>query len=243
MRVASSSVLLTIDLDWSPEWLIQRELQPLISTPVTIFMTHRSKWIEDQIIFGAPWEYGIHPNFEEKSTHGDTPQRVLQNLITDFPSSRIWRSHSLMNSTRIHQAVSNFQQLNYSSNYYDPFISRRSPTLRKFNEKVSIEIPIHFEDDLAVADDKGFMRTKHLIDEKDLSIVKVFSFHLCHIFLNTSQLAHYERYRSVVYSQHEPERNCSQSGYGTRNVFHDLLDSNDLILSLTDYLKFYEQEK
>jgi hypothetical protein len=240
--MVGNSVLLTIDLDWSPEWLIQRELKNFINTPITIFMTHKSKWIEHQIELGAPWEIGIHPNFEKNSTHGDTPRRVLENLITDFPSSRIWRSHSLMNSTRIHQAASNFQHLNYSSNYYDPFVSWKTPTPRKFNEKVSMEVPIHFEDDLAMADDKNFTRTRKLIYEENLEFVKVFSFHLCHIFLNTYQMAYYEEFRSIVYSDCEPKKSCTQSGYGIQNVFYDLLDSNNLILSFSDYLNFYSVE-
>ena len=66
------SVVLTLDTDWAPDFVIDFVAKQLVAYQVraTWFVTHASPAVERLSQHSDLFELGIHPNFLPGSTHG-----------------------------------------------------------------------------------------------------------------------------------------------------------------------------
>jgi hypothetical protein len=224
---------LTMDLDWCPDWILKRVLTGIEDVPLTIFMTNRSDFIDTKLLGGARWSLGIHPNFEPKSSHGENPDEVFKTLNDLFPNAISWRSHSLLSSNRVMQSFCNFSSLRIVSNNYDPSFYRPTWTNSSFAQRNYLDLPIHFEDDLALVDDPGLHRSKELfsLKQKKYDLVTV-SFHPIHIYLNSVDLHQYSNLKSLIYSDSEFDLRINPCHiYGIGTAFQQFLDSDPSLIS------------
>ncbi len=225
-----------MDQDWCPEWILREVLSEYRNIPIHFFMTNKSDWFAKQIEQGAKWSIGIHPNFEPGSSHGRDPQEVFKKLLELFPQASSWRAHSLLTSNRVMQNSVQFPSLRVVSNRYDPFREFPSPVVRQFANYEYLDLPVHFEDDLAIVDDPELIRSKNLMSPSSKNInLTVLSFHPIHIFLNTVSMRDYDESRLLIYSNPEIEFNPSKHNkFGIGNLFKTFLESSPNLIPFTD---------
>ena len=79
--------LITLDIDWAPEVVIDWMAQVLIDANVraTWFVTHESQAVNRLRRRSDLFESGIHPNFMAGSSHGATPIAVLRHCLDLVP--------------------------------------------------------------------------------------------------------------------------------------------------------------
>ena len=232
---------LTMDLDWCPEWILEKVLCNLGDIPLTIYMTNYSRWIESKILEGAKWTLGLHPNFESGSSHGQDPGAVFEFLLNQFPFAVSWRAHSLLNSNRVFESFSRMKQLKVVTNRYDPFFKLSCVGKEEFFLKSYLDLPIHFEDDLALVDDPHFERSRNLLtlDEKKHELVTI-SFHPIHIYLNSINMEIYNRYKTRIYSGGKFTLDHRQGqNYGVGQLFKEFLDSKPNLVSIDEVVAKY----
>ena len=94
----------TCDIDWAPEWAIEKTLSLFKSenVPLTPFITHESEAIKREYANPEKSRYvGLHPNFRPKSSHGDNYIDVIDFVTDLWPESRCFRSHCLSEDSYI----------------------------------------------------------------------------------------------------------------------------------------------
>ena len=95
------NIHLTFDIDWAPDWVIEDLLEILDSKDVkaTIFCTHKTEM--NQEICHRGHNLGIHPNFMQGSTQGESVKEIINNLLDLVPNAKCIRNHGLYQSTRL----------------------------------------------------------------------------------------------------------------------------------------------
>lgn len=94
--------VLTSDMDWASEGCLSILMETVEAAGIVpmVFATHRSNILEDGLRSGR-LEVGLHPNFLPNSTHGATPDKVVEHLRCMFPTARAFRSHSYVESSYV----------------------------------------------------------------------------------------------------------------------------------------------
>lgn len=97
---ALGAVGLTFDLDWAPAFAVHAVVDALAARGLraTLFATHPVEGLSERAR-AAGLEIGLHPNFGPGSTHGATPEAVLDRLQNWYPEARGIRTHSLIQSS------------------------------------------------------------------------------------------------------------------------------------------------
>lgn len=96
-------VMLTLDVDWAPDYAVDFAAAELIRRGVraTWFVTHSSAAIDRLREYPELFELGAHPNFLSNSTHGSSTAEVLTHCTGLVPGATSVRMHGLMQSTRL----------------------------------------------------------------------------------------------------------------------------------------------
>lgn len=212
-------------MDWAPEWVIESTLDSLKNIPLVLHLTNKSAYIEKQLNKGADWEIGIHPNFECDSTHGKTTSEVFDNLLEIVPQPRIWRSHSLLTSTRIKQHASKIESLKFSSNIYDPNL-QITPFYSRYGDSTHLEIPINFEDDLILAETGGLQNVKSKIKKFDKNRLYVFNLHPTHLYFNSNSLVKYLEFKNQLYAEVSFNNALTKREFGITDLLEEILTTN-----------------
>jgi len=87
-------VCLTMDVDWASEYAIEQAIAMFEkrNLPVTVFVTHKSKVIDDALA-QKRIKCGIHPNFMPDSSQGATYKAVVDFCFDLLPDARVFRAH------------------------------------------------------------------------------------------------------------------------------------------------------
>jgi hypothetical protein len=187
-----SKLVVTVDLDWAPEPAIEETIEFLIQNSIhpTVFITHRSKYIETKM---SQLEVGLHPYFAPNSSHGQTIDEVVQ-YITSLPYNFSgYRCHRFATCNLSAQAMKN-AGMKISSNvctdleYIRPFKNRYGLT----------EIPIFLEDG-------GYLWRQHSLKItpifKELFLsegTKVILIHPMHFAINTPNFDYMHQIKQSV---------------------------------------------
>src|SRR5438270_3416903 len=96
-------VLITIDIDWAPDFAIDFVRDELVEHGVhaTWLATHESPSLHRIAEYRDLFEIGIHPNFAAGSTHGGTAADVLAHCLSIVPDASSVRSHGLVQSSAL----------------------------------------------------------------------------------------------------------------------------------------------
>jgi len=228
MLDAFNSTLVTFDLDWAPDFVIDHVADFLIKKQVksTWFITHRSPSIERLRQYPHLFELGIHPNFRTASTHGNNPQEVIRHCVDLVPNAKSIRMHSLFQSTPILDMIIKETQCTHDVSL---FLSH-TPSLRPVefvrNNGKLIRIPYLWEDDFEMDYATPFWHAEQLLTIG--AGLKVLDFHPIHVYLNsatfdnyTSLLRHDIKYGDLTESVAVP---FIHHGIGTKTMFLEVLD-------------------
>jgi hypothetical protein len=99
----STRVVVTLDVDWAPDPLVDDVAGRLAAAgvPATWFVTHASPALDRLRARSDLFELGIHPNFRPGSSHGATPEAVLDHVMALVPEAVSSRSHGVVQSGRL----------------------------------------------------------------------------------------------------------------------------------------------
>lgn len=213
---------LTIDIDWASDEIIHDTIDLIEAEDVCVtwFITHETP-VLDRIKENPKFELGVHPNFnfllQGSDQQGKDTNDVISRIMKVVPDATSVRSHSMTQNTNLLKMF--FEHgLTHDCNHFIPHQS--GVELKPWTLWTElIKVPYSWEDDIAClyGDIEDFKIMKF---QKGL---RVFDFHPIHIFLNTEDMARYERTREKHrnYEALLCERN--QSNIGARDVLKSIL--------------------
>ena len=194
INAAPSSIVFTFDIDWAPDWMIGElgELVAAAGVSATFFATHDSPVIR-QLQSESTFEVGVHPNFLPGSTHGATPDEVMQNILGWFPQATAARTHSLAQSEPLLGLMAR-HGVRVDCSIHLPQASHVAPHALRFEPDgpVMIRIPHVFQDNMYMLarepwdDAPGWLATEGL---------KTLNFHPVHVALNAADGLAYQALR------------------------------------------------
>ena len=223
----SNSSVLTIDVDWAPDWMIESVTKVLMANGVksTWFVTHKSPAIMAMRDRDDLFEIGIHPNCLAGSDHGSTEDEVLTYLKGCFPDAVSMRTHCLYQTTAFLERATAEYGIEFdvslflprTPNIYHHWIRRHGTALCR--------IPFVWADD-----NEMFQKDPiWTLDDDRLCIegLRVFSFHPVHLVLNAPTFDIYEKVKSLRDVQHwDPEfvEPHLRGGLGPKRIFEELIE-------------------
>ena len=226
----SDMFVLTFDLDWAPDFVIDWLAGYLVerALPATWFVTHMSAAVRRLAEHPTLFELGIHPNFIQPSTHGRTVAEIIEHCLELVPRALSMRTHSLYQSTPLLVEVLERTEVRVDASIFLPVSSVIEPVEFTWEGRTMLRVPFFWEDDLA-------MRAGQT--DWDIAAIrlpkgpKVVDFHPLHLFLNSSSMAAYEALKRRVPRLHratprdiEPLVN---QGDGVMTLFSGLSDAID----------------
>lgn len=219
--------IITIDVDWASDPIINKVANYLIENQVkaTWFITHDSLEIKRLSRYPDRFELGIHPNFSEGSTQGETPKEIMSHLLSIVPQAKSVRTHKLIQSSELLLMMREFNIL-YDSSVplpdtpniipYELFLSKNKWLLR---------FPCFWWDDHEMNKPSPCFS---LTDSRyHVNGLKNFAFHPIHIALNSSDTKNYYACKSKLditkCSLSEIQNYSNTSGEGTGTFFKELV--------------------
>ena len=183
--------VLTFDVDWAPDYMIEHTVRLLRSYNVksTWFLTHESKAINN-LLHNDLIEVGIHPNFLPGSTQGESTIEVMDNLVKAFPMAKVVRTHAMVYSSEIAKLFCAYHFERDSSIFLDGMPGIQPYTTHYTDEKSIVRLPYCWSDDGELR-----CRPKWLIPKNEG--MKILDFHPVHIFLNTAKKQDYLDYKAI----------------------------------------------
>lgn len=220
---------LTFDIDWAPDWMVHQLLDFLQENncPATFFVTHASDSISR--MKKENHHLGLHPNFAEGSTQGNTATACMNTLLDLVPDANCLRSHGLFQSTGLFQFLSqSFPQIEYDLSLFTHKHPCVALTPWGFSEHKLKRINYNWEDDAAFFDKnfdwQSFPTWSELI---------VFDFHPVHFFLNSNSPAPYQKLKQSLgqkslmeLTQKQAKGLCNTSSAGAKDFLTSIVKSN-----------------
>ena len=191
MSTVDSLIIITFDIDWSPDWMIEDVCGILDAhdLPSTWFVTHDSPAIRNLSARKDRIELGIHPNCLPGSTHGKTEREVLGHMKRIVPAAVSMRTHGLYQTTSFLLLAASEFGIRLDSSIFLPVARTESFDLRVETNRLR-RVAFQWADDLTMRDPGCSWGLPAWLEDP---AVKVFAFHPFHVALNTADYALYER--------------------------------------------------
>ena len=183
----------TSDIDWASEFAIKQILQYFKNAdiPLTVFLTHESKTLDFAIQSGEI-QAGIHPNFLQGSSQGDSFDEVIDFCFDLLPDAVGFRSHRYFEVNDVYEKLYS-RGIRFASNTctvlenIPPFLHRNG----------MVQFPVFFEDG-AYLWQKGEMSFKSVERIFSSEGLKVINIHPMHLMLNTPYFAYARKIKDTV---------------------------------------------
>ena len=217
---------ITIDLDWAPDYMIEHMAESLIQRGVraTWLITHTSPAVETLRGYPNLFELGIHPNFQPGSSHGKTPQEVIDHCMGLVPSARCVRTHGLLQSTSLLRELGRRKGLHIDLSLFLRRYKNAIPSQFEYRDAHLLRLPHVWEDDMEMV----CTNPDWLLDPiLRLNGLKVLAFHPVHVYLNCAIGAAYQVFRRRRSPGSEAEsvaRQLRRTGYGPATMFAQAID-------------------
>lgn len=188
-------VHITVDVDWAPDWAMRRLMAALGDAGVrsTWFITHETEVLGELRQEPELFELGIHPNFQPGSSHGSSAADVVAECMRIVPEALTMRTHCLVQSTPMLQAVCDASPILLDSSIYLRDAVGVTPSMLPLDRGGSLtRVPYVWEDDLEFFaagprwDGQAFVESRHGDDE--ITIIDV---HPIHFVLNSASVDDY----------------------------------------------------
>ena len=191
-------VILTLDVDWAPDFIIDDVAQRLVSRDVraTWFVTHESPAIDRLRRHPELFELGIHPNFSQGSTHGATPEAVLQSCLSLVPNAVSMRTHMLIQSSPLLMDVLGSTPIRVDVSMFLPHLPGLQPFPFWMKRRALWRVPFFWEDDLEMERPEPVWDLQPLLDIGPG--LKVFDFHPMHVYLNRVDMFAYQKLKASL---------------------------------------------
>jgi len=212
MKDFDSELVVTIDIEWSPQELIEHVLDILKDYKITatLFATHKAE-------LGNMHEIALHPFYNSEKSY----QNTFNKLMELFPHAKGVRSHRLLTDETL-LLMYKERRIRYTSNYMMTNMSGISP----INTIHGIfEIPIYYIDWSHLMG-KKFYKKKFSLEVLNLQYpgLKVFDFHPLHVFLNSEKMERYEKVKKFYNNPKELKGYINNKTKGIGTLFIELLE-------------------
>lgn len=245
-----NDLVITLDLDWAPDFVIDFVAEHLITRRVraTWFVTHSSPAVDRLRLHPDLFELGIHPNFMAHSTHGNEPEAVLDHCMHLVPQATSMRTHGLMQSFRLLALVLEKTRIRTDLSLFLPHMPSLQPIEFWWDRKLLWRIPYFWEDDLEMERPTPAWLLAAMPSRS--SGLRALNFHPIHIYLNSATMENYRRLRQhalrtneLTRQQVEPYVTCGQ---GTQSFFMEVVDhlaANGRSHRIRDVIAAWEERK
>lgn len=186
----ASEIVLTLDVDWAPDFVIDDVAQLLVDSGVkaTWFVTHSSPAIDRLRSRSDLFELGIHPNLLPGSSHGETPAAVLRHCLDLVPQAQSMRTHGLVQSTPLLDLAID-AGLKVDVSLYLPHARQARPMEYWRRNMRFIRVPYVWEDDFEMERPVPVWSAAELAARPGLQVM---DFHPIHVWLNGADMGPYE---------------------------------------------------
>jgi ubiquinone/menaquinone biosynthesis C-methylase UbiE len=213
----------TTDIEWSPESMIKELVDTFDGRgiPLTPFVTHDSPTIKEKYGQGDKrLHVGLHPNFLSGTTHGDSPERVIDNVGKLWKDAISFRSHSFFDNTHITDEFAK-RGFRYDSNIN---LFLHNGGLPLIHNSGLLRFPVYWEDDTHFDRQLPFT-LDYLKRHLDAPGLKVFNIHPLTFSLNVPTSQYYRDHKHLYNSQDdETWRKFAFTGQGVRTLVEAVLD-------------------
>jgi len=218
------SIVLTFDVDWAPDFMIDWIARELIELEVksTWLVTHASPAIDRLRERPDLFELGIHPNFLAGSSHGNSVATVLQTCMSIVPEATTMRSHALMQSSPILSYVIEATPIRCDSSIMLPRVRGLAPFDFPHEDGPLVRVPYFWEDDVEMMR----VQPQWSLDE-NIPGLCVYDFHPVYVFLNSSDTGPYRELKRLGRVTDVPEDRASdlvQTGPGAGTLFLEIAE-------------------
>jgi hypothetical protein len=223
-----NELAVTLDIDWAPDFAIDftAGLLKAARVPATWFVTHVSPAVDRLRAHPDIFELGLHPNFLPGSTHGASPEEVLDHCQALVPEARSIRTHCLVSSTPLLDLMITRAGLKTDVSLFAP----RTPGLRPFEYywrgQSFWRVPFFWEDDFEMERGSPCWTLDEYLELG--AGLQVFNFHPIHVCLNSADMAPYGRLKQqapqLAEASEETITGFVNPGVGTRSLFCALVD-------------------
>jgi hypothetical protein len=218
--------LVTLDVDWAPDWACEAVADELERRDVraTWFVTHATPLLERLRTRPDLHELGVHPNFLPGSTHGDEPEAVLEHVLGIVPEAVSVRSHGLFQWGDLFRLLIE-RGLRVDSSTFLSGLPGIRPVPQWRDRRSLLRVPFYFSDDHEL--EKPSPRLE-LAPHRAVHGLKVFTFHPIHLRLNSARPGPYEELKRHAEDLRDAPRELVEryveSGPGSRTLFEELVD-------------------
>jgi hypothetical protein len=171
-------LVVTLDVDWAPDGMIDAVAEQLAvaGVPATWFVTHASPAVERLRAHGG-FELGIHPNFRPGSTHGRTPEAVLDHVMGLVPEAVSARAHGVVQSGELLHLLAERTPVRIDSTTFLPGMAHVRPLAQVTPHGTLVRVPFVWSDDYApLTGDWGW---DELLARPGLQVVLFHPVHVC----------------------------------------------------------------
>lgn len=223
-----NKILLTLDVDWAPDFAIAWVAQRLVDAQVraTWFVTHLSPAVEMLRDHPELFELGIHPNFLPGSTHGSSEEAVLDHCMKMVPDATSMRSHALVQSSPLFARVLSDTPIVTDLSLFLPGAPSLAPVEYRYEGRALARIPYFWEDDSEMENEEPCWAMETLLDDSDG--LKVFDFHPIHVYLNSADMRAYtslkRTFPDLTTATELEAAPLVQPGEGTQSLLLELIE-------------------
>lgn len=235
--------LLTLDIDWCPDYMLDWVVELLISleVPAVFFVTHNTPILQ-KIRLNSLFALGIHPNFNPGSTHGKTIEEIYQHVLEIVPEARVARSHSLnISSLHLDYLMRETNIVVENSLLFPLYKNADFCTYEQAGNKI-YRVPYIFDDYYALNSKKAFSFFTSEAEELQGEL-NIINFHPVHLYMNTTSISNYALQKQHIFcDRNKVPLNSAPIQFGARKMFCDLLKvihTKNWILEHPDYLLTY----
>lgn len=186
-----NKVILTFDLDWCSDKVLQYTLDKLISAKVsaTFFVTHDTPLL-NKIRKYDFFELGIHPNFNRNTTHGNSIEKIIDYCLKIVPEAVSSRSHGLkISSNKLIFMMKKAIKIDCS--IFMPHVDNLESFYFKINKNKILRVSYNWEDDYEFYQEEK----KYTYDTIKHLKIAILDFHPIHVVLNSNSEELYNQYK------------------------------------------------
>lgn len=222
----SQPIVLTFDVDWAADFMIDAVSRELIERRVksTWLVTHASPAIERLRERPDLFELGIHPNFLDGSSHGESVEEILATCMSIVPEATTMRSHALVQSSPILSKVVDLSPIRCDSSLMLPGVQNLAPFRFPHEDGPLVRVPYFWEDDVEM------MRPRaqwDLAERGSGGGLRIYDFHPVHVFLNAASMAPYHKLKlagPLTSVSAQLAASLVHSGPGVGSLFREIAD-------------------
>lgn len=220
--------IITLDIDWISDCVIQDVAQLLLERRVksTWFVTHATPALDVLRQHPDLFELGIHPNFKEGSSHGQTMAEVVDHCLRLVPEAVSARSHGLIQSDYLWRHYALKGPIRFECSTFVGRVPRTYAVRFHWDGGSLLRVPYVYQDNLEMSEPNPIWEAKTFLEGKHG--LQIFDFHPFYVYTNSTSMDIFERVKQTTsHMQEITEKELQpfrQTGTGARTMFLSLID-------------------